>query len=140
MKSKVFQTKSKQIETVPVEMKVIEPFSPDIIEFDTKEEFFEYVSQDMEHYKSLTTQKLNRMFHISGYRITKIQQELALKKSTNTNNTSHTASHADRRSTNQSSTEQPDQAEIKEAINTLSQQINIIMEVLAKNNLIKLQE
>ncbi len=61
-------------------IKVIEPFTSDIIEFDNIEQFNDYINRDLEKYTSLTTQKLNKMFHVPGYRITKINKEIGLRK------------------------------------------------------------
>ena len=66
-------------------MKVIEPFKVDVREFDNKEDFIRYVNEDMEKYKAFTTQKLNKMFHIPGYRITKLQGEISLRAKTTHN-------------------------------------------------------
>ena len=60
-------------------MRILEPFRAEVIEFDDKNDFIKYVNEDMETYKSLTTQKLNKMFHIPGYRITKLQGDISLK-------------------------------------------------------------
>ena len=61
------------------EMKIIEKFSPDITTFDTKEDFIEYFNEHKDELNTLTTQKLNKMFKISGYTITKIKGEVSLK-------------------------------------------------------------
>lgn len=53
-------------------IKIIEPFKSDIIEFENVEQFNDYISRDIERYTSLTTQKLNKMFHVPGYRITRM--------------------------------------------------------------------
>ena len=58
-------------------MRILEPFRAEVIEFDDKNDFIKYVNEDMETYKSLTTQKLNKMFHIPGYRITKLQGDIS---------------------------------------------------------------
>ena len=60
-------------------MRILEPFRAEVIEFEDKNDFIKYVNEDMETYKSLTTQKLNKMFHIPGYRITKLQGDISLK-------------------------------------------------------------
>ncbi len=61
-------------------MKIIEPFTSDIIEFENAEQFNEYINKDLEKYTRLTTQKLNKMFHIPSYRITKINKAIGLRK------------------------------------------------------------
>ena len=60
-------------------MRILEPFRAEVIEFEDKNDFIKYVNEDMETYKSLTTQKLNKMFRIPGYRITKLQGDISLK-------------------------------------------------------------
>ena len=62
------------------EITVIEKFSPNVIAFDTKEDFVEYLSEHKEDMDKMTTCKLNKMYHIPNYRITKIKGEISLKK------------------------------------------------------------
>ncbi len=61
-------------------IKIIEPFRSDIIEFEDIEQFNDYINRDLEKYTALTTQKLNKMFHVPGYRIAKINKEIGLRK------------------------------------------------------------
>ena len=61
------------------QIKTIEKFSPDVIEFESKEEFAEYLDKHREKLEKETTQKLNKMFSINGYRITKIKGEISLR-------------------------------------------------------------
>ena len=72
------EKRRKDEEEIPP-MRILEPFRAEVIEFDDKNDFIKYVNEDMETYKSLTTQKLNKMFHIPGYRITKLQGDISLK-------------------------------------------------------------
>ena len=60
-------------------IKTIEKFSPDVMEFENKEEFAEYLEKHLEELEKETTQKLNKMFSIKGYRITKIRGEISLR-------------------------------------------------------------
>lgn len=62
------------------EMKIIEKFSPDVTVFETKEDFIEYFDKNKDELNKLTTQKLNKMFNINGYKITKLLGEVSLKK------------------------------------------------------------
>ena len=62
------------------EIKVIEKFSPDVIEFETKEELIEYLQKNKEELSKITTHKLNKLYQTKGYRITKIKGELGLRK------------------------------------------------------------
>lgn len=61
------------------QIKIIEPFSPEIIECETKEDFNEILNSDPDKYKEMTTQKLNKTFKIPGYKITKIKGEICLR-------------------------------------------------------------
>ena len=78
IKGKKEMKKRKDEEEIPP-MRILEPFRAEVIEFDDKNDFIKYVNEDMETYKSLTTQKLNKMFRIPGYRITKLQGDISLK-------------------------------------------------------------
>ena len=61
------------------QVKIIEPFSPEIIECETKEDFNDILNADPDKYKDMTTQKLNKTFKIPGYKITKIKGEICLR-------------------------------------------------------------
>ena len=62
------------------EIKIIEPYTPDeIIECDSKDDFIEIINADKEKYESMTTQKLNKLFSIPGYKITKLKGEIGLR-------------------------------------------------------------
>ena len=63
-----------------MELKIIEPISKYIKEFNTPEEFNLFYTKNKEEIDNLTTHKLNKMYHIFGYRITKIKGVLMLKK------------------------------------------------------------
>ena len=65
------------------EIKVIEKFSPDLIIFENKEEFAEYLNEHRDELNKYSTCKLNKMFSIPDYRITKIKGEISLKKNKN---------------------------------------------------------
>ena len=83
MTVKVFQSKSKQVKEVekePIEIKVLEKYSPEIIEFDSKEEFAEYLAENIDEMNKMTTQKLNMTYLIKGYRIIKLKEKISLKK------------------------------------------------------------
>ena len=62
-----------------MELKVIEPIKNYIKEFNSPVEFNLWYAKHKEEVDSLTTHKLNKMYHIEGYRITKIKGELMLK-------------------------------------------------------------
>ena len=63
-----------------MELKVIEPIKNYIKEFNSPVEFNLWYAKHKEEVDSLTTHKLNKMYHIESYKITKIKGELMLKK------------------------------------------------------------
>ena len=62
------------------EIQFIEKFSPDLTIFENKEEFAEYLNEHRDELNKFSTCKLNKMFSIPDYRITKIKGEISLKK------------------------------------------------------------
>ena len=62
------------------DIKVIEPISKHTKEFDTVDEFNLYYNKNKEEMDKLTTHKLNKLYLIKGYRITRIKNVLSLKK------------------------------------------------------------
>ena len=62
-----------------MDLKVIEPIKNYIKEFNSPVEFNLWYAKHKEEVDSLTTHKLNKMYLINGYRITKIKGELMLK-------------------------------------------------------------
>ena len=62
-----------------MELKVIEPIKNYIKEFNSPVEFNLWYAKHKEEVDSLTTHKLNKLYKIEGYRITKIKGELMLK-------------------------------------------------------------
>ena len=63
-----------------MELKIIEPIQKYLKEFNTTDEFNLFYYKNKEQLDSETTHKLNKKYHIQGYRITKIKGELMLKK------------------------------------------------------------
>ncbi len=63
-----------------MELKVIEPIQHYSKEFNTPDEFNLWYSKNKASVDELTTHKLNKMYHIDGYRITRIKNQLMLKK------------------------------------------------------------
>ena len=61
-------------------IKIIEPIKKCIKTFKTTDEFNLWYIKNKNEIDSLTTHKLNKLYHIEGYRITKIKGELKLKK------------------------------------------------------------
>lgn len=63
-----------------MEVKILEPITNYIKEFQTPDEFNLWYTKNKAEVDSLTTCKLNKMYKIKGYRITKIKGSLCLKK------------------------------------------------------------
>ena len=61
-----------------MDVKIIEPITHYIKEFDTPND--SWYKSHQEELDKLTTHKLNKMYHINGYRITRIKGILSLKK------------------------------------------------------------
>ena len=57
------------------DLSVIEPFTPEVVEFDDVQEFREYLADHEEEMNQMTTQKLNKAYKINGYYITKIKSK-----------------------------------------------------------------
>ena len=62
------------------EIKILQPITNYIKEFDSPDEFNLFYNKHKEEIDSTTTHKLNKLYHIRGYRITKIKDVLMLKK------------------------------------------------------------
>ena len=62
------------------ELKIIEPIRKYSKEFNTPDEFNLWYSKHKRDVDSMTTHKLNKLYHINGYRITKIKGTLMLKR------------------------------------------------------------
>ena len=77
------------------QIKIIEKYSPDIINFETKEDFIEYLDQHREELNKLSTCKLNKLCKIKGYHITKLKGEISLR-STQTTEDIETKSQSER--------------------------------------------
>ena len=81
-KVKIYKTKSSKVaksEDESPTITVLEKYSPEVIHFDTKEEFTDYLAENAEEMNKLTTRKLNKAYSISGYRITKLKGVISLK-------------------------------------------------------------
>ena len=61
-------------------LKVLEPIKMDVKTFNDKQEFEMFFNSHREEFESSTTTKLNRMYRIPGYRITRQKNQLCLKK------------------------------------------------------------
>ena len=62
-----------------MDLKVIEPIKNYIKEFNSPVEFNLWYAKNKDEVDALTTHKLNKLYKIDGYRITKIKGELMLK-------------------------------------------------------------
>ena len=62
------------------EIKILQPITNYIKEFDSPDEFNLFYNKHKEEIDNTTTHKLNKLYHIKGYRITKIKDVLMLKK------------------------------------------------------------
>ena len=61
-------------------LKIIEPIRDYLKVFSSADEFNIWYTKNKDEVDSLTTNKLNKMYKIQGYRITKIKNVLMLKK------------------------------------------------------------
>ena len=61
-------------------LKVIEPIRDYLKVFSSPDEFNIWYTKNKDEVNTLTTHKLNKMYKIEGYRITKIKNVLMLKK------------------------------------------------------------
>ena len=61
------------------QIKVIGRYSSDVINFEIKEDFIEYLDKHREELNQLSTCKLNKLCIIKGYHITKLKGEISLR-------------------------------------------------------------
>ena len=78
-------------------LEVIEPYNPQIVEFETIDDFNVYYNKHPDEFADKTTQKLNTKYKIPGYRLTKANKELKIikdyRKANNETKTSTTSSN-----------------------------------------------
>ena len=72
-------------------LKIIEPIRDYLKVFNSPDEFNIWFTKNKDEIESLTTHKLNKLYKINGYRITKIKGILMLKKCNETLNTDNSA-------------------------------------------------
>ena len=60
-------------------VKVFEPFHPETIKCDDKDDFNTIYNANKEKYNKMTTQKLNKIFDIPGYKIARVNNEICLR-------------------------------------------------------------
>ena len=107
------------------ELKTIEPFQCDVINCETKEDFIEQLHSKLDEYNNMTTQKLNKIFRIPGYRVTKIKGEIGLRKDS--------ATEREDQKTERLPDAEALRAEIemiKDAFNQLSDQVETLKEIV----------
>lgn len=63
-----------------MDVKVVEPIQSPMKEFNSVDEFNLFYHNHKDEMMATTTHRLNKMYKINGYRITKIRGELCLKK------------------------------------------------------------
>ena len=61
-------------------LEVIEPYNPQIVEFETIDDFNIYYNKHPDEFANKTTQKLNTKYKIPGYKLTKVNKELKIIK------------------------------------------------------------
>ena len=69
----------KKVDEPLEDVKIIEKYSPETINFDSKEEFIEYLAENKEKMDEMTTVKLNKTYKVDGYRITKLKGKISLR-------------------------------------------------------------
>jgi hypothetical protein len=81
MMTKIKSPKQENIESESeiLNPKIIKPISL-MMTFEDQDEFFDYYNSHKTKMDNLTTHKLNKLFSIDGYRITKIKNVLKLKQ------------------------------------------------------------
>ena len=116
----------KEIRKDSPSIKIIEPFQPEVIECENVEDFSEIINADKEKYNDYTTQKLNKIFKIPGYKVTKINGEISLRS----------IKPCEQLSSNESNKIKDEINDIKEAFDQLSEQFEAIKEILRNNALL----
>ena len=73
-------------------LKVLEPIQLDVKTFKDKQEFELFFNSHKNEFENSTTTRLNRMYKIPGYRISRVKDELCLKKDYTKNNLGNSSS------------------------------------------------
>ena len=114
-------------------LKIIEPIKDYLKVFNSPDEFNIWYTKNKKEVDTLTTHKLNKMYKIEGYRITKIKNVLMLKKCTETQNTTQSSNSPLVRTESSRIVEQsvPDElTELHEEIKNIKSTINQIIQYL----------
>ena len=102
-------------------VKIIEPYTPDIIECEGSDDFSAIINADPDKYNAMSTQKLNKLFRIPDYKVTKIKGEICLR----------TIRDCERQGAHTTlTTLQTEINNIKRAFNELSEQFDLIKDML----------
>ena len=101
-----------------MDLKVIEPIKNYIKEFNSPVEFNLWYAKHKEEVDSLTTHKLNKMYLINGYRITKIKGELMLK--------------VDRKVKDKSENDEDEINELRDEVKNIKDTLNKLIEYVNK--------
>lgn len=102
------------------ELKIIEPIKNYSKEFENPDEFNIFYTKNKDEVDKLTTHKLNKLYHIKGYRITRIKNILMLKK--------------DYGPAEQPEPNKPSESKLKNDVETLKEKVNQIIEFLNSSN------
>lgn len=122
MLSKDIKSLSKHLNIEPI--KVIEPYNPQIVEFENIDDFNIYYNTHKEEFGNMTTQKLNTKYKIPGYKLTKKSNELKLIKDYNYYKRKN--ANTDSNSSEGLATHENDIKELRERITFLEKQIDNI--------------
>jgi hypothetical protein len=122
MLSKDIKSLSKHLNIEPI--KVIEPYNPQIVEFENIDDFNIYYNTHKEEFDNMTTQKLNTKYKIPGYKLTKKSNELKLIKDYNYHKRKN--ANTDSNSSEGLASHENDIKELRERITFLEKQIDNI--------------
>ena len=102
------------------QVKIIEAYQPTVIDCESKEDFNDIINSDIEKYKEMSTQRLNKTFKIPGYKITRVRGEICLRS----------IKPCERQDNLQIERLNEEIQNIKEAFNQLSEQFEIIKKMI----------
>ena len=112
-------------------IKIIEPIKQYLKVFNTPDEFNIWYTKNKDEVESLTTHKLNKMYKIEGYRITKIKNVLMLKKvNSNDSPEARPSQGSDSQHTHNSPLIPDELEDIREEIKNIKTTINQIIQYL----------
>ncbi len=104
------------------EIKILQPITNYIKEFESPDEFNLFYNKHKEEIDSTTTHKLNKLYHIRGYRITKIKDVLMLKK--HEEKAEYVKKHEEKKEEEPEMNVQDEIRQMKETINRIIQFLN----------------